>query len=253
VHAEYTHVDNLDPIRKCAWCFFSGTSYGVNSYYKVGLFMAQLKNDLGVRAFSRAQRAYFQTWSFRHPNTSDFFDVFEKSTGRDLSEYRRNVVEGTSRMDWKVATARSRRTQRPEGVFDRPGGRVTLSDEEREKKDHDAPSTWDTTVVFGNVGEWPHAAQARLVFENGAVVNRAIPAQAKWVRYTISGYKSKLAYAVVDPDRKNVWDWSYLNNSKVLGIGKGAADTYGKRAVVKYTGWIAWLSGVWSQLLWVLA
>src|SRR4030095_1875630 len=98
-HAQYTHLDNLDPIRKCAWCFFSGASYGINSYYKVGLFMAQLKNDLGARAFSRAQRAYFQTWSFRHPTTSDFFDVFEKSTGRDLSEYCRNIVEGTSRLD----------------------------------------------------------------------------------------------------------------------------------------------------------
>ena len=52
--------------------------------------MAQLKNDLGTRAFSRAQRAYFQKWSFRHPNTNDFFDTFEASTGRDLSTYRRN-------------------------------------------------------------------------------------------------------------------------------------------------------------------
>jgi hypothetical protein len=252
-HAQYTHLDNLDPIRKCAWCFFSGASYGINSYYKVGLFMAQLKNDLGARAFSRAQRAYFQTWSFRHPTTSDFFDVFEKSTGRDLSEYRRTIVEGTSRLDWKVATARSRRTREDEGVFDRAGGRVTVDDKELKKREKDEPKTWETTVVFGNVGEWAHGAQARLVFENGVVVNRTLPAEARWVRYRIPSYKSKLAYAVVDPDRKNVWDWSYLNNSKVLGTGKGAANTYGKRAVVKYTGWIAWFSGVWSQLLWALA
>ena len=45
-HGEYGHLKNLDPIRRCAWCYFSNGSYGVNSYPKVGLFMAQLRNDL---------------------------------------------------------------------------------------------------------------------------------------------------------------------------------------------------------------
>jgi Peptidase family M1 domain len=248
-HSQYTYLDNLDPIRRCAWCFFSGASYGINSYPKVGLFLAQLKNDLGGRAFARAQRAYFQTWSFRHPTTSDFFEVFQKSTGRDLSDYRRQLVEGTSRLDWKVVSARSRPAGRDEGVFDRPGGRVTLGED-----DGKTPAkTYQTVVVFGNVGEWAHAANARLVFENGAVVERRLPANARWVRYRIAGYPSRLAHAVVDPARENVWDWSYLNNSKVLGTGKGAAATFGNRAVVKYGGWAAFLAGLWSQLLWALA
>ncbi|HEY2797606.1 MAG TPA: M1 family metallopeptidase, partial [Thermoanaerobaculia bacterium] len=79
-HGAYASLANLDPIRRCAWCFFSDRSYATNSYPKVGLFMAQLESDLGARAFTRAQRAFFQQWSFRHPNTSDFFDAFEKST-----------------------------------------------------------------------------------------------------------------------------------------------------------------------------
>ncbi len=259
-HGEYAHLANLDPIDRCAWCFADG-AYGVNSYMKVGLFMAQLKNDLGVRAFSRAQRAYFQKWSFRHPNTNDFFDTFEQSTGRDLSTYRRNVVSGTSLLDWQVVRAKSREADGDWGVFDREGKKITYDDGDvvepgkkraEPKKDKDAKKTYSTVVLFGNTGQWHHGAKARMVFEDGTVVDRDLPGSASWVRYRIL-YKSLLAHAVVDPDRANVWDWNHLNDSKVLSSGKGAAETLGRRAMAKYSAWTAFLAGVWSQVLWALA
>ena len=54
---------NLDPIRRFAWAFASRSHYGTNSYLKVGLFMAQLRHDLGPQVFARAERAYFQEMS----------------------------------------------------------------------------------------------------------------------------------------------------------------------------------------------
>jgi hypothetical protein len=81
-HGGYVFQPNLDPIRRPAWGYFSGGSYGINSYPKVALFLAQLRNDLGAVVFAKAQRAYFQEWSFRHPSTSDFFDVFQRVSGR---------------------------------------------------------------------------------------------------------------------------------------------------------------------------
>ena len=259
-HAAYIRLPNLDPIRRCAWCFASGASYGINSYMKVGLFMAQLKSDLGPRAFTRAQREYFRRWSFRHPGTKDFFDTFEEVSGRDLSTYRRNVVEGTDRLDWSVVSAKTRAAERDTGVFDRTGGRVTLDagteattpGAKSKKPDSEKKKPYVSTVLVGNLGEWPHGALARLVFEDGTVVERRIPADARWVRYTVT-WKSRLAHAVVDPDRANPWDWNHLNDSKVLGTGKGAADTLGGRAAVKYGGLTAALSALWTQLLWALA
>ncbi len=121
-HSEYNFLPNLDPIRRCAWCFASNASYNVNSYLKVGLFMAQLKNDFGADTFARAQRAYFQEWSFRHPSTSDFFRVFERVSGRDLSTYRRNLVEGTARLDWQVVSAKTRRRSEDERRVRPPAG-----------------------------------------------------------------------------------------------------------------------------------
>ncbi|MEP6993002.1 MAG: M1 family metallopeptidase [Acidobacteriota bacterium] len=259
-HREYARLANLDPIRRCAWCFASEASYGVNSYFKVGLFMAQLKKDLGTVTFSRAQRAYFQEWSFRHPTTSDFFRVFERVSGRDLSTYRRNLLEGTARLDWQVVSARTREDAGEEGIFDRPEGRVTLEDgavvrPERARTSEPKPEKkekYQTVVLFGNTGEWEHAATARMVFADGRVLERPIPGDARWVRYRIR-YSAKLAWAAVDPDRNNPWDANRLNDSKVLSTGTGPAKTLGTRAAAKYTGWAAFAAGVWTQLLWALA
>ena len=251
-HAAYADLTNLDPIQRFAWAYATGAHYGTNSYLKVGLFMAQLKNDLGAQAFARAQRAYFQSWSFRHPSTADFFDAFERSSGRDLSTYRHNLVEGTSRLDWSVVSAVSRRQAEAGGVFDREGHRVTVDPDDEKSTPAKTPERYDTIVLFGNKGEWTHGAEARLVFEDGTVVDRVLPAEARWVRLKTT-YTSKLAWAAVDPERKNAWDWDRSNDSRVLGTGKGAADTRGRAAAVKYFGWTTYIVGLFTQLLWAAA
>ena len=255
--AQYTFVPNLDPIHRCPWCYSSRASYGVNSYAKVGLFMAQLRNDLGAAAFSRSLRAYYQEWKFRHPSTDDFFAVFERVSGRTLSSHRRNLLEGTARLDWQVVSASTERVARADGVFDRPGGRVTLEEGRvegptKEKRGSDEKTTYSSTVLFGNLADWQHGAKARMVFEDGTIVERALPGDARWVRYRLR-FRSPLAHAVVDPERLNVWDWNRLNDSKVLANGDGPARTLGKRAGMKYFGFVSYLVGLWTQLAWALA
>jgi len=247
-------LKNLDPIHTCAWCFASEGSYAVNSYPKVGLFMAQLKHDLGADVFTRAQRAYFQEWSFRHPDTKDFFDVFERVSGRDLSTYRRNLMDGRAQLDWQVVSATSSPLASDNGVFEHGGKKETLEDGEPPGGHGVTKPTklYGTVVLFGNTGDWDHDAKARMVFTDGTKIERILPAGARWVRFRID-YGSKLAYAVVDPDRENVWDWDRLNDSKVLATGKGAAATLGHRAYAKYSAWMSYLGALWSQVLWGLA
>ncbi len=259
-HGEYASLPNLDPIRRFAWGYFSGGSYGVNSYLKVGLFLTQLRHDLGVETFARAQREYFQEWSFRHPSTSDFFDVFERVSGRDLSTYRRNLVEGRARLDWSVVSAKTQEEAREAGVVDRAGGRATYERGRRvlptkERDDSSAgkkEKTYESIIVFGNRGDWPHQARARLVFEDGKVLDRDLPADASWVRLRIR-YTSKLAWAAADPDRANAWEWNRLNDSIVLGQGKGAAQTAGARAAAKYFAKATYLIGLILQAVWAAA
>ncbi len=176
--------------------------------------------------------------------------------GRDLSAYR-HIVDGTGKLDWQTVTAKSQRLLPAEGVFDRPEGRVTLEDgrlalptKDTTKKEE--PAVYSSRVLFGNTGDWLHGARARLAFEDGTILERELPAAARWVRYDIR-YKSRLAWAVVDPERKNAWDWNHVNDSKVLSSGKGEARVLSKRAPLKYTGLAAWLLGLWGQLAWMLA
>jgi len=246
-HAEYALTPNLDPIHRRAWEFANGT-YGVNSYMKVGLFLEQLRNDVGARAFARAEREFFSEWSFRHPSTDDFFRVFERSLGRDLSAYRTGIVEGTARLDWEVVSASSRRFAGDAGIFDRAGARVTLE----AKKDFDTSGKekdrWGSIVLFGNLGDWPHAARARLVFEDGTVVDRELPGSARWVRLRVFS-KSPLAWAAADPERRNAWDANRLNDSRVLRGGKGLADTRSAAAPLKYLGWAAGLTALFTEIV----
>ena len=255
-HYEYADTPNLDPIHRAAWAFATSATYGVNSYMKVGLFLDQLRNDVGAPAYARAEREFFSRWSFRHPSTDDFFAVFEKSLGRDLSSYRRGIVEGTARLDWQVVSASSRRLAEDAGMFDRRGRRVTLeggagdrtvsSSKERKSKER-----WGSVVLFGNLGDWPHGAKARLVFENGTVVDRDLPGGARWVRLLVSS-DSPLAWAAADPDRKNPWDANRLNDSRVLRTGAKSADTKSVAASRKYLGWAAGLSALFTELVGML-
>ena len=68
-----------------------------------------------------------------------------------------------------------------------------------------------------------------------------------------TSYQEYLQDNAVDPDRRNVWDWNHLNDSKVLASGKGQAEVLSKRASVKYFGWVSYLMGLWTQLAWALA
>ncbi|MDQ6894658.1 MAG: M1 family metallopeptidase [Acidobacteriota bacterium] len=246
-HAEYAETPNLDPIHRAAWKFATNQSYGVNSYMKVGLFLDQLRNDVGAGAYARAEREFFSRWSFRHPSTGDFFDVFEQSLGRDLSLYRKGIVEGTARLDWKVVSASSRTFRGEAGIFDRPAGRVTVDPEKTEAQRRREKELWGSVILFANAGDWAHAARARLVFEDGTVVERDLPADARWVRLNTSS-RSPLAWAAVDPDRRNPWDVNRLNDSRVLRGGRKTADTRSLAASRKYLGWAAGLSALFTEL-----
>src|SRR5207247_10917401 len=115
-----------------------------------------------------------------------------------------------------------------------------------------AGKDFESVVLFGNREAWPHGALARLVFEDGKILDRVLPAEARWVRLRMR-YKARLAWAAVDPERVNEWDVNRLNDSLVIGHGEGAADTAGGRAVTKYFARAAYFVGLFLQAVWTLA
>ena len=249
-HAEYADTPNLDPIHRAAWAFATNATYGVNSYMKVGLFLDQLRNDVGARAYARAEREFFSRWSFRHPSTDDFFKVVRavaRAGPLPLPERDRRR-DGPSRLAGRLRVephvpGRCRDLRPPR----RPGD-DRLQEGAAGKAQGKRKERWGSIVLFGNTGDWPHGARARLVFEDGGVVERDLPADARWVRLSISS-KSPLAWAAVDPDRRNSWDVNRLNDSNVLRGGRKMADTRSLAASRKYLGWAAGLSALFTELM----
>jgi Peptidase family M1 domain len=244
--AAYVFFDELDPIVRTAWGYYSGNSYGVNSYMKPALILRQMEADLGTPLFQRCLRAYFDAWSYRHPDTHDFFDVFEKISGRDLSVYRDGAFFGTKAFDLMVASASTRRSSEDQGIFDRGGKRVILPEKTKGKTatKQKLPRQYLSTVVVGRAGAMPHGGTIVLRFEDGATIRRELPSNARWVRYQFL-YKSKLASAAVDPKLADVWDVDLLDNSRRL-----ETDT---AAVNKLTFKIDYVVARVLQILWALA
>ena len=57
---------------------------GVAGYYKPGTVMRSLRTVLGDSVFHAAMRTYIREWMYKHPYPWDFFNTFERVSGRDL-------------------------------------------------------------------------------------------------------------------------------------------------------------------------
>ena len=63
---------------------FSWANYNMVAYTKTGLWMKVLENELGKPLFDSCMKAYYQSWSFKHPYPEDFKKVMEKTSNRNL-------------------------------------------------------------------------------------------------------------------------------------------------------------------------
>jgi len=57
---------------------------GIAGYYKPGTVMRSLRTALGDSVFHLAMRTYINEWMLKHPYPWDFFNTFERVSGRNL-------------------------------------------------------------------------------------------------------------------------------------------------------------------------
>lgn len=81
---------------------FSNINYGVMVYGKTSLAFMFLEYYLGPEVFDQAMQAYFDQWKFKHPYPSDFWYVFETSTGQSLQWFREGYIETASDLDYAI-------------------------------------------------------------------------------------------------------------------------------------------------------
>jgi hypothetical protein len=216
-------VNNVDPILRNSWSYANNGEYGTNSYYKPGLILRQMENDLGEATFARCIRAYFERWSYRHPDTDDFFDTFEDVSKRDLSAYRNLVFRQNATLDFSVVSAKSSRETGRGGMFGNSHEPV-----KEEKRDRSKP-TYRSTVIVARSGSLPIRGQVVMRFSNGHVEKRVLPSNATWGKYEFL-YPHELESVQIDPGLESLWDTNLLNNSKRLSTDSLAVNKASGRA-----------------------
>jgi hypothetical protein len=86
-----------EPLTTHADHYQTNYCYGVSSYNKGEVFLAQLEYIIGPKALRQGMKNYFNAWKFKHPTSVDFMRVMELTTGLELDwyfEYFINTIHG---------------------------------------------------------------------------------------------------------------------------------------------------------------
>jgi hypothetical protein len=201
-----------DVIRQPAWEYRNDLSYGFNSYFKPEIVLNTLERILGEPTMARAMRAYFARWQFRHPNSDDFYQAIEQSSGQDLSGFFHQLIETPETLDYEVSSLSSEPagSQQRSSVHLRRNGKVVLP-VELELKFEGAPperTTWQ-----------PKEEETTLTFDRATAI--------EWAR--------------LDPDSKLLVDKHWLNNGRRAGADSRVASSWTSR-------WMFWLQHAFAFL-----
>jgi len=100
---DYGGRPTWDPIARRGPDLRDGDSYRVIAYSKPMMVLLQLEAMLGRPVMEQAIRDYARAHAFRHPTAMDFRKALEQASGRDLSAFWRDFIEGTGELDYAIA------------------------------------------------------------------------------------------------------------------------------------------------------
>ncbi len=228
--ATYLNAATIDPTIRNAWQYYSGNSYGVNSYTKPGLLLTTLHNYLGKEMMLKIMRAYVARWRFKHPHSKDFVAVANNVSGQDLDWFFNQALYTNAVLDYSVDQVSTREVQKQRGYDYTSSTEKADSITESSEKITEA-SAGDSTMYLSEVkvrrlGTFTFPVEIEAVFQNGEKLREHWDGNDLWKIYRYTK-PSKLVSATVDPDRRIPLDINFTNNSKTvevqsLGINKTA-------------------------------
>lgn len=180
---------SMDPVARPGYLARTFDSYSNAAYSKPAIMLQQLEAMVGRPAMEQLMRTYAAEFAFRHPTGRDFKRVAERVTGRDLSAFWREWLEGTEILDVVIDKVEVREVQAG-GWMDSPSG-VTFAAPQ--------PSTPGrrgaiTLVRRGGIRA-PMTLWVRL--EDRSERRLTWDGQDRWVTFE---FESPVTAAVLDPD-----------------------------------------------------
>ncbi len=218
-------VRTADPQSTPTYRYFPSEASNL-SYGKTAQWLATLENHLGWETLRLILATFFERYQFAHPKLEDFFAVANEVAGQDLSWFFDQVHGQSLIFDYAVDSVKSFRAA-PEGLVERDG-RLVYSDGRG-----DGERLYRTEVVVRRHGGGVFPVEVLLVFEDDSEVRLPWDGRERWKLFA-EERSSKLAYAVVDPDRVLLLDLLYTNNSKLRREDELAVEKWASK-------WTVWL------------
>jgi hypothetical protein len=242
--ASYLLWPKTDNLARMGWQYQDFWSYGLNSYFRTGVMLRTLENLLGEDMMARMMRTYQQRWRWHHPAAPDFFRTVNEVSGRDMTWYFDQFVNGSNVLDYRIAEASSEPVLTAQGKFD--GKMVTAKDAGKADRELEKAKKqiYETKVTIRREGEAVAPVDIRFDFEHGVTERRTWDGQYRWIKYTFSK-PQKLQRVQLDPDHKLLLDVNFTNNSRTL-------DQTRLRTPVKWTStllfWVQWMMAAVSSI-----
>lgn len=90
------------PVRQSAVDFDDRQSYTVSVYYKGASVLDMLEYVVGTDTFDEVLRAYFERYAYDNARSEDFIRTAERVSGRDLTTFFAQWLDGTQTCDYSV-------------------------------------------------------------------------------------------------------------------------------------------------------
>jgi hypothetical protein len=84
---------------------YTDQNYGAIVYAKTPLAFDYLMNYLGEKKLDELMQHYFEAWKFKHPQPEDLKKILTEDSGKDLSWFFNDLINSTTRLDYKIAFA----------------------------------------------------------------------------------------------------------------------------------------------------
>ena len=185
----YWSLPSADPLTRFAFKVLNAQSYDVMAYTKPTLVLNQLEAMLGRPVMEQVLRAYAREMAFHHPTRHDFKRIAERVSGRDLTAFWRDFIEGTEVLDYRIREVKSQDVTRGGWLFsDKPP--VFAAPQSA------APGRVGSITLERKGGiKVPMTLWVRL--ENKEEQRLAWDGQDRWITYE---FDSPVSAAVLDPD-----------------------------------------------------
>ncbi len=100
---EYWADPSSDPLSRKGYEVESSLAYVVTAYGKPVMVLNQLEAMLGKPVMDQVMKAYTKEMAFKHVSRNDFKRIAERVSGRDLTKFWQDFVEGTGILDYRIA------------------------------------------------------------------------------------------------------------------------------------------------------